>query len=40
LTVEKALAVVRDHLGDDVSYWLKWIEYLAGSVRHGGFEVH
>ncbi len=37
---EKALAVVRDHLGDDVSYWLKWIEYLAGSVRHGGFEVH
>lgn len=37
---EKALAVVRDHLGDDVSYWLKWIEYLAGSVRRGGFEVH
>ncbi len=37
---EKALTVVREHLGDDVSYWLKWIEYLAGSVRHGGFKVY
>jgi hypothetical protein len=38
---EKALVVVREHLGaDGADYWLKWIAYLAGAVRHGGFEVH
>ena len=36
---EKALTIVAEHVGD-TSYWLKWITYLAGSVRHDGFEVH
>lgn len=36
---EKALAVVREHVGD-TGYWLEWIAYLAGAVRHNGFEVH
>lgn len=32
---ESALALVGDS-----AYWLRWINYLAGSVSHGGFEVH
>jgi hypothetical protein len=36
---EEALAIVAEH-ARDVSYWLKWIAYLAGAARHGGFEVH
>ena len=38
---EKTAAVVAEYLGDGgMDYWLKWIAYLAGAVRHEGFEVH
>lgn len=36
---EGALALVADRDGD-ASYWLRWVEFLTGSVSHGGFEVN
>lgn len=35
---EAALNLVTNSV-NGASYWLKWIEYLAGAARHGGFEV-
>ncbi|GGL01306.1 hypothetical protein Ppa06_69870 [Planomonospora parontospora subsp. parontospora] len=26
-------------LGEDLSYWLKWIDFLQGAITHDGFEV-
>lgn len=38
---EAAANMVTNAVGDDgMDYWLKWISYLAGTVRHDGFEVH
>lgn len=38
---EAAVNFVANSLGDSRSdYWLEWIKYLAGAVRHDGFEVH
>lgn len=38
---ENARAYVEARVeGYDYDYWLRWIEYLRGAARHGGFEVH
>jgi len=33
-------ALARSVLGDDLSYWHKWIAFLVGAATHDGFEVH
>lgn len=35
-----ARAHVSIFLNGRVDYWLRWIEYLRGAAKHGGFEVH
>lgn len=38
---ESAVNFVSNALGEGrADYWAEWVKYLAGAVRHDGFEVH